>query len=119
MEHVSGLRPIGQDIIVRGADILTVRGFTKVPNFLLETNSVSPGAKLTYAMLLKYAFEKDYCFPGQDRLAKDMGVTRQSTNAYIQELHKAKYIDIKRKGQGRPNTYLLNLSGNGKVRVTR
>jgi hypothetical protein len=36
-------------------------------------------------MLLKYAWEKDYCFPGQETLTKDMGggpakVNQISTN---------------------------------------
>lgn len=26
-------------------------------------------------MLLKYAWQDDFCFPGQERLAEDMGVT--------------------------------------------
>ena len=114
-----GQRTDERDIIVHGADLVTSRGYTRVPNFLLETRSLSPGAKMAYAILLKYGYEKDFCFPGQDRMAEDMGVTRQSVNTYVKELQKAKYIDVKRKGQGRPNTYFLNLTGDGKIRTTR
>src|ERR1043165_7623633 len=114
-----GQRTEERDIIVHGADLVTNRGYTRVPNFLLETRSISPGAKFAYAILLKYAYEKDFCFPGQERMAEDMGVTRQSVNTYVKELQKARYIDVKRKGQGRPNTYFLNLTGDGKIRTTR
>ena len=97
-----------RNIILRGADILTARGFTQVPNHALESNNISPGAKLTFAMLLKYAWQNDYCFPGQDRLATDMGVSRQSANTYLQELQTEQFIVIKRRGQGKTNIYELN-----------
>src|SRR5438128_12411663 len=87
---------LDRNIILKGADVLTVKGFTQVPNHVLVSSKLSPGAKLTYAMLLKYAWQNDCCFPGQERLATDMGVTRQSTNAYVQELQREQFITIKR-----------------------
>ena len=98
-----------RNLILRGADIATQRGWTGVPNFILESDRISVGAKLTYAMLLKYAREMEECFPGQDRLARDMGTTRQSVNAYIGELRRAGLITVKRRGQGRPNLYTVHL----------
>lgn len=98
-----------RNLILRGADIATQRGWTGVPNFILESDRISVGAKLTYAMLLKYAREMEECFPGQDRLARDMGTTRQSVNAYIGELRRASLITVKRRGQGRPNLYTVHL----------
>ena len=98
-----------RNLILKGADLATQRGWTGVPNFILESKAVSVGAKLTYAMLLKYAREMDECFPGQDRLATDMGTTRQSINAYISELKRAGYISVKRRGQGKPNLYTVHL----------
>jgi hypothetical protein len=62
-----------RNLHLRGADIATQWGWTGVPNFILESKEISIGAKLRYAMLLKYARELDNCFPGQDRLTKDMG----------------------------------------------
>lgn len=97
-------------IILQGADLLSAKGFTQVPNHILESDKISPGAKLTYTMLLKYAWQNDFCFPGQDRLGKDMGVSRRSVNTYIQELEKKKFIIIKRQGQGKPNVYTLKLT---------
>ncbi len=96
-------------IILEGADFLSLRGFTQVPNYILESGKISAGAKLTYAMLLKYAWQNDFCFPGQDRLARDMATSRQTANKYIQELQEKKFITIKRQGQGKPNVYTLKL----------
>ena len=62
---------------------------------------LSPGAKLDYAMLLKYAWQNDCCFPGQERLAKDMGVTRQSANTYVQELSASSSSRSSSAGRGR------------------
>lgn len=98
-----------RSIVLKGADPITLKGFTQVPNHVLESKDLSPGAKLTYAMLLKYAWQNDFCFPGQDRLAEDMGTSRQTANTHIKELERKKFIEIKRKGQGRTNLYTLNL----------
>ena len=70
---------------------------------------ISIGAKLTYAMLLKYARELDRCFPGQERLAKDMGNGKRSVIRYITELEEVGLVSIKRRGQGRPNIYTVHI----------
>ena len=107
---------LDRNIILRGADVLTAKGYTQVPNHVLVSDQLSPGGKLAYAMLLKYAWQNEYCFPGQERLATDMGVTRQSANTYIQELQREKFIGIKRRGQGKTNLYELNLVAGTKRR---
>jgi len=101
---------LDRNIILKGADVLSAKGFTQVPNHVLVSASISPGAKLTYAMLLKYAWQNDYCFPGQERLAKDMGVTDRSVRTYLQELEAEHFVTIKQRGLGKPNLYELNLS---------
>ncbi len=98
-----------RNLRLQGADIATQRGWTGVPNFILESKHISVGAKLTYAMLLKYAREMDECFPGQERLSKDMGCGLRSVVRYIAELEAVTLILIKRRGQGRPNLYTIFL----------
>jgi DNA-binding FadR family transcriptional regulator len=61
-------------------------------------------------MLLKYAWQNDYCFPGQARLANDMGVTDRSVRTYLQELSAKRFVVIKQRGLGKHNLYELNLS---------
>src|SRR5882672_9342300 len=115
MEHADGrsMAPHFErlrNIVLEGADIVTAKGFTMVPNHVLVSNKVSPGAKLAYAMLLKYAWEKDFCYPGQETLAKDMGSGVRSVVRYMQELEKAGFVKIVRRGQGRANLYELNIT---------
>jgi hypothetical protein len=72
--RITGIGEIlDRNIILKGADVLTAKGYTMVPNHALVSDRISPGAKLAYAMLLKYAWRDDSCFPGQERLAADMG----------------------------------------------
>jgi hypothetical protein len=99
-----------RNIILKGADMLSAQGFTQVPNHVLKSSKISPGAKLAYTMLLSYAWQNDYCFPGQERLAKDMGSGLRSVVRFIQELEKEEFVVIKRRGQGKPNLYELNLT---------
>ena len=98
-----------QTIILRGADRATLKGFTQVPNFVLEDERISTGAKLVYAMLLKYAWHENRCFPGQCRLAKEMGAGRRSVGRYLQELTRNGLISVERQGQGKTNVYILHL----------
>ena len=99
-----------RNITLKGADALSRHGFTQVPNSVLKSEKLSPGAKLTYTMLLSYAWQNDYCFPCQVRLAKDMGSGLRSIVRYIQELEKGSYVKITKRGLGRPNLYELNLT---------
>lgn len=74
MEHIaSRIAEIARNIEIVGADPVTRHGFTQVPNFILTKKDLSVGAKLAYAMLLKYAWGENACFPGQLKLADDMG----------------------------------------------
>ena len=98
-----------KNIIIRGGDALSLSGFTQVPNAVLKSKEISGGAKLVYALLLSYAWHNDFCFPGQDTLAKDIGIARGTVNRHVQELAEKGFIRITRKGQGRANLYELNL----------
>lgn len=82
-------------------------GFTQVPNFILTDGTLSLGAKVVYAMFLHYAWHKDHCFPGQDRLGEDMGMSKSRVNDFIKELETANLVEIKRRGQGKTNIYKI------------
>lgn len=110
----SDARPIGEvirdrNIVLKGADAATARGFTQVPNFLLRSNKLSAGDKLAFAMLLSYAWQNDYCFPGQLRLAQDMGITERSVRTHLKSLKSHGLLAITQRGQGKTNLYELNL----------
>ena len=90
------------------------QGFTQIPNSILRMKDVSAGAKLTYVALLSYAWQKGSCFPGQETLAEDMGVSKRSVITYLQELQKAGLLRVTRRGLGRTNVYVLPKSRSAK-----
>lgn len=99
-----------RNIEIIGADLATRHGFTQVPNFILTNKDLSVGAKLAYAMLLKYAWGDDACFPGQAKLAEDMGSGERSVRRYLDELEKTKLLEIVQRGLGKTNLYRLFLT---------
>ena len=107
------MREIGELIKEKNLQLDTINpvlanGFTQVPNFILKNPEISVGAKVAYAMFLSYAWHNDHCFPGQDRLAEDMGLTRVRVTQLIAELEQAGLISIQRRGQGKTNLYTIH-----------
>ena len=109
MEHIGAqLDKTQQNIRVNSSDPIARFGFTQLPNFILRNADLSIGAKTTYALFLSYAWNNALCFPGQDRLAKDIGMSIGSVNAFIKELETTGLIEITRRGQGKTNLYTIN-----------
>ena len=109
MDHISRrLAEIDQNIKVNSADPVALHGFTQLPNFILKNPDISIGAKTTYALFLSYAWHNNLCFPGQDTLAKAIGMSIGSVNAFIKELEAFGLIEITRRGQGKTNLYTIN-----------
>jgi biotin operon repressor len=111
---MDAMRSIGEllkekTIILKGADAATAQGFTQVPNFLLKSKKLSSGDKLAFAMLLSYAWQNDYCFPGQKRLGEDMGLHETNVRRHLKSLQAHGLLTIVRRGQGKTNVYELNL----------
>lgn len=118
MDH-QPIRRIGdilkdKNIVLKGADAATAMGFTQVPNFLLKSKKLSSGDKMTFAMLLSYAWQNDFCFPGQTRLAVDMGVTERSVRTHLKSLEANGLLTIIQRGQGKTNVYELILKPPGR-----
>jgi len=122
MYHIADIRAFQQrerTLLVKGADPLTEQGWTAIPNRVLRDRGLSTGAKLTYTMMLYYAREDQACFPGQDRLAADIGSGKRSVVRYVAELEKAGILHVKRRGQGRPNVYTLRIKASYWNKPTR
>jgi hypothetical protein len=83
-------------------------GFTQIPNLVLRRADLQPGAKLTYMVLLSYAWQQDHAYPGQDRLAADMGVSERSVITYLKQLQETGLVTIRRRGLGLTNVYVLH-----------
>ncbi len=107
------MKPIADILKEKNLQLDTVNpvlqnGFTQVPNFILRDPNLSVGAKVAYAMFLSYAWHNDSCFPGQDRLAEDMGMSRSRVTEFVGELEQAGLISIQRRGQGKTNLYTIH-----------
>ncbi len=82
-------------------------GFTQLPNYVLKDKKLSFGARLTYAVLLSYAWQEDSCFPGQQRMAEDLGASDRSIRTFLGELKDRGYIDWKQQGLNKTNIYYI------------
>ena len=118
MDHIDAqLEKIEQNLKLNTADPIARYGFTQLPNFILRNPDISIGAKTTYSLFLSYAWHNNLCFPGQDTLAKAMGMSIGSINAFVKELEAVGLIDIERRGQGKTNIYTINYVVTRKTKV--
>lgn len=118
MEHIDGqLQKIEQNIKLNTADPIARYGFTQLPNFILRNPDISIGAKTTYALFLSFAWHNNLCFPGQDKLAKAIGMSIGSINSFVKELETVGLIEIERRGQGKTNIYTINYVVKRKAKV--
>ena len=83
------------------------RGFTQIPNHILSMRELSANAKLVYMMLLSYAWKDGSCFPGQERMAYDLGVHLNTIGRALQELQSHGLIEIQRRGLQKTNRYII------------
>ena len=117
MEHIGRqLERTERNMRINSSDPIALHGFTQVPNFILRDSTISIGAKTVYALLLSYAWHNDLCFPGQERLATDVGMGIASVNRFIKELEACALIEITRRGQGKTNFYTINFVVKQKAR---
>jgi hypothetical protein len=84
-------------------------GFVQIPTQILRAAHLSSGARLLYAILLSYR-GRSGIYPGQARLAADLGVTSTRTiRRLLTELAAAGYLTWVRAGRGQTNRYHLTL----------
>lgn len=105
-----------QNIVLMGFDPVSAGGFTQVPNFILKDGKLSSNAKVAYSVLLSYAWHNDKVFPGQERMAQDMGLSQPTVARAVAELETIGYLEIERRGQGLTNRYTLHHTVKQKVK---
>jgi hypothetical protein len=98
-----------RNIKLIGADVLSQRGFVQIPIAIVRSRDLSRGAKMVYTALLSYAWHNDVCFPGQDRMAEDIGSSRWCVNLWLLGRDTKGFVKIIRRGQGKTNLYEVNL----------
>ena len=82
-------------------------GFAALPYLMMEDLRLSIGARMTYAYLLKFAWQEGSTFVSQTTLAESMGLGRRQLQRYLQELLTVGYLVIERKDKRFTNTYIL------------
>jgi hypothetical protein len=84
-------------------------GFVQIPTQLLRAAHLSMGARLLYGVLFSYRGRAGI-YPGQARLAADLGVTSTRTiRRFLAELAEAGYLTWIKGGRGQTNRYHLTL----------
>jgi hypothetical protein len=106
MQQIANLVQQRFDRVVVQNEILR-SGFAAFPYLVMEDKKLSVGARLTYAFLLKYAWQEDSCFAGQKRMAEEMGVSERQLQRYLYELRDKHYIKIERRDKRYNNTYII------------
>ena len=93
----------------RDADRRLTGGCTQVPNCVLRWPSLSPGAKILYAVLSGRSGypEGATCSLDQGTLAAEMGCNRRSVRHFLLALEAAGLVRKTRQGPRRPNVYEL------------
>jgi len=76
-----------------------------LPTWLLERRELSPGAKLTYARLARYAGKRGVAYPRQATLAEEIGVEERRAQRFLLELRKLGLIFVRKSGRGKPARY--------------
>jgi hypothetical protein len=95
-------------VIALPAALRAFKGFTQIPNAILRSRKLTMRAKLAYAALLSYAWQDDQCFPGQARLAADLGdVSLDTVQRALRELRAANLLRWSRRGMPARNVYTL------------
>lgn len=90
-------------------------GVVVLPKYFLFARNVSAEAKLLYAVLLGYAFDKGNCFPGLERLCADMQMTANTLRKKMAELVELGILKVKRRGLGKTNVYIIADLRNAKI----
>lgn len=76
-----------------------------IPNWLMQRQEISHGAKLCYGRLCQYAGQKGYCFPSQETISEELGISYRQTQRYIKELIRVGLIVIEKYGTHNNNQY--------------
>ncbi len=107
MENIGSLLRGRLERIVVENEMLRA-GFAAFPYLVLRDLRLSVGARLAYAVLLMYAWQEGSCFPGQERMAHDTGVSPRHLRRYLVELRDTGYVSWRKVMPGGTNTYFLH-----------
>ena len=82
-------------------------GFVATPRIVLLDPTLDMASKTVYAVLLNYAWQTGSCFPGQNRMAENLGVHPNTIGKYLNILKNKGLVDWKQRGFNRTNKYFI------------
>jgi hypothetical protein len=84
LQPQGGQRPVALQV---GQPFNPFRIFTGIfiPEALVRSDLVSPGAKLAYGRLARYAGQDGRCFPAVETLAQEIGVGKRQAQRYVSD----------------------------------
>jgi len=77
----------------------------RIPLGMLKDREVTFCAKVIYGLLVRYAGSAGYCSIYQDRISKDLQISKVLVKKNIKILRDQKYIATKLQGRGNPAIY--------------
>jgi hypothetical protein len=98
----------GRDIEILDVG-LPISSFTQVPNAVLGNPALSVGARLAYALLLKYAWSAHESRSTLDRLSADMRLEQKDVRRCLEELAAVNLLEIEQGSSGGADRYRLNI----------
>ncbi len=84
--------------------------FVQTPVHVVRCRSLPPVAKTTYDVLLSYRNAAGLAYPGQARLAAEVGVSEPTVRRALRLLAAVGLVEPQRRGQGLTNTYRVHRS---------
>lgn len=78
-----------------------------LPTWLLERRELSPGAKLVYARLARYAGKRGVAYPRQPVLAAEIGLGERQVRRHLTELRKCGLVAVLKGSRGKPSRYFF------------
>jgi hypothetical protein len=76
----------------------------ELPDWLMRRRYLSPGAKLCFAYLARFAGQDG---PGLEEVGKALGVTGRQAAEYVKDLKTAGLLETERRGPGRGSRYVF------------
>jgi predicted AAA+ superfamily ATPase len=83
------------------------RGYSAIANKVVHNKKISIASKGLYWYLYTMCFQKDRCYSSYEFLAKELKLNRKTIYKYLKELRDANFVKSIRRGQGKPNVYIL------------
>jgi hypothetical protein len=94
-------------VVLQDEGLRKLKGFVQIPRFILLHHNLSLGAKVTYGILLGYAWQDDFCFPAQHAIAGELQCSVRQAQRFLEELRDMKLIAWKQRGLNQPNIYYI------------